>query len=135
MRYAIIENGRVANVANAEYPLADNWIEDDGTAQIGGIYDGAFYAAIEKLPTLEEYEQAIDNQLNLIAKEHGYDNIVSACSYAGAVNPYQVESMGFIRWRGMVWGYATEILNNVKNGIQSQPTIEDVIQGMPKYGD
>ena len=42
MRYAIVENDIVINVAISEHPLADNWIESDG-AQIGDIYaDGEF---------------------------------------------------------------------------------------------
>ena len=42
MKYAIIENGFVINVALADSPLADNWIEND-TAGIGWSYaDGVF---------------------------------------------------------------------------------------------
>lgn len=42
MRYAIIEDGKVINVAVANEPLADNWIASD-TAQIGDTYaDGEF---------------------------------------------------------------------------------------------
>lgn len=39
MKYAIIENGAVVNVALADEPLADNWNEA-GIAQIGWLYDG-----------------------------------------------------------------------------------------------
>ncbi|WRH62028.1 MAG: hypothetical protein RSE12_16900 [Fuscovulum sp.] len=40
MRYAIIENGIVANIALADAPLAENWIElpEDSEAQIGWTY-------------------------------------------------------------------------------------------------
>lgn len=42
MRYAIIENDKVTNVAVADEPLADNWIASD-SAQIGDTYaDGKF---------------------------------------------------------------------------------------------
>lgn len=37
MKYAIIENGVVVNVAVAEQPLDDNWIESD-IAAIGDLY-------------------------------------------------------------------------------------------------
>ena len=42
MRFAIVENGVVANVAVSDAPLADSWIASD-TAQIGDHYaDGQF---------------------------------------------------------------------------------------------
>lgn len=46
MRYAIIENGIVVNIAEAEAPLGAGWIADDGNARIGGSWDGsAFHPA------------------------------------------------------------------------------------------
>lgn len=42
MRYAIIEDGKVVNVAVADAPLAGNWIATD-SGQIGDTYaDGEF---------------------------------------------------------------------------------------------
>jgi hypothetical protein len=38
MEYAIIENNTVVNIAVANAPLADNWIESN-TAAIGDIYE------------------------------------------------------------------------------------------------
>ena len=42
MRYAIVENGAVINMAEANAPLAGNWIQSDAAA-IGDLYaDGLF---------------------------------------------------------------------------------------------
>lgn len=38
MKYAIIENGKVINVAKADAPLADNWVQSD-TAKKGDDYN------------------------------------------------------------------------------------------------
>ena len=38
--YAVIENGKVANIVLADAPLADNWVASD-VASIGWDYDGA----------------------------------------------------------------------------------------------
>ena len=38
MRFAIIEDGKVANVAISDDPFADNWIASD-TAAIGDLYE------------------------------------------------------------------------------------------------
>jgi hypothetical protein len=44
MKYAIIENGVVTNVALADEALGINWIASD-TAQIGWAYDGSTFTA------------------------------------------------------------------------------------------
>lgn len=52
--YAIVENGKVINVALADGPLADNWIQSD-EAGIGWDYDGTnFIEPPEPAPTAEE---------------------------------------------------------------------------------
>lgn len=43
MRYAIVEDGKVVNVALADEPIADNWIESD-TAAIGNTYENGQFA-------------------------------------------------------------------------------------------
>jgi hypothetical protein len=40
--YAVIENGKVANIVLADAPLADNWVASD-VASIGWDYDGASF--------------------------------------------------------------------------------------------
>lgn len=46
-RYAIVEGGIVVNVAVAEYPIAENWIESE-SANIGDLYiDGEFIKPLE----------------------------------------------------------------------------------------
>lgn len=50
MRFVILENNIVANIALADGPLAENWIEND-TAGIGWSYDGKTFTA--PLPPVE----------------------------------------------------------------------------------
>jgi len=50
MKYAIIELGRVVNVAIADSPMGDNWIEDEA-AGIGWTYsNGVFTAPVAPTP-------------------------------------------------------------------------------------
>lgn len=57
MRYAIIENNTVVNVAVADQPLADNWIEA-GSAAIGDTYDnGQFSKPVPVVDPLEYQRQ------------------------------------------------------------------------------
>jgi hypothetical protein len=44
-RFAVIQDGNVVNLVEAEEPLFDNWIADDGSARIGGIWTGTTFEA------------------------------------------------------------------------------------------
>lgn len=51
MKYAIIENGIVINIALADAPMGDDWIEATDAAHIGGTWNGkAFGPAPEGQP-------------------------------------------------------------------------------------
>lgn len=65
--YAIVENGKVVNVALSDAPLADNWIASD-QAQIGWDYDGTnFIAPPEPDYIAELTEQARKERNRLLA--------------------------------------------------------------------
>jgi hypothetical protein len=67
MKYAIIENEKVANIAKAESPLADNWVQADDSVKIGQLYsDGVFSGP---LLTLEDLENLREQRKNVIRKE------------------------------------------------------------------
>lgn len=61
MRYAIVENGKVVNVAVAEQALNESWIQSDG-AQIGHLYNGQDFSEPSK--TLEEAKSEKIAELN-----------------------------------------------------------------------
>ncbi len=86
--------------------------------------------------TKEIAEYIIQEHLNNIARSYGYDNILSACSYAGYENPYQDESKRFIKWRGSVWYTAYQVLQEVENGDREPPSSkEELIALLPKFED
>jgi hypothetical protein len=61
MKYAIIENNTVVNIAVAEQPLADNWIEA-GTAAIGDTYENGQFIRPEPVvdPLAYQAERAAE---------------------------------------------------------------------------
>ena len=134
MRYAIIENNVVVNVAVSDFPLAGNWVEDNGSAQIGGAYDGAFHPAPPIVPTVQQYEDSVQAHLDFVAQSKGYDSILSACSYAAEINQFQTESKSFIVWRSQVWGYCYQVLQDVQGGSRDAPAIKELIAELPKFG-
>lgn len=79
----------------------------------------------------KEFEGAIQQYLDSRAKAAGYDNILSACSYASAPNPFQTESISFVVWRGNVWAYCYQELAKVSSGARILPTVEEIISELP----
>jgi hypothetical protein len=49
-KYAIIEDGKVVNIAKANEALADNWVQSDSAA-IGDLYDGTTFTRPPAPPT------------------------------------------------------------------------------------
>ena len=95
MRYAVIENGVVVNVALADAPLAANWIQSD-TAAIGDLYaDGAF----AKPPT--QQTPVPDEVTNAQAREALIRSGISIASVNSAIqaitNPVERE-VAFVQW-------------------------------------
>lgn len=86
-------------------------------------------------PTLDEIRRGITNaiqaHLDTTAQGKGYDNIVSACSYAGYENVFQAEAVAFGQWRAAVWAYCYVELEKVLKGERPMPTIEEIISELP----
>lgn len=78
-----------------------------------------------------EFTSAIQSHLDSVAQAKGYDNIVSACSYAGAPNPFQQEAIAFVAWRGAVWDYCYKELAKVTSGARAIPTIAELLGELP----
>ena len=80
---------------------------------------------------IDQFESGVQSHLDTKAQEAGYDNILTACSYAGAPNPFEAESKTFVTWRGNVWAYCYSELQKVIAGTRPMPTLEDIISELP----
>ena len=78
MKYAIIENGVVTNVALADSPLASNWVASDA-ASIGWAYDGAnFTAPAVYVPTLAEQSSSVRSKRTGLLKETDWTQLADS---------------------------------------------------------
>ena len=94
MRYAIVNDGVVVNVATSEHPLESHWIASE-TAAIGDIYDGQGFTRPEPpvvVPAIVSMRQA-----RLALLDAGLLDDVDA-AMSGASPADQIE-----------WEYATEV--------------------------
>jgi hypothetical protein len=88
-------------------------------------------------PTPEEiikgYEDAVQAYLDQTAQNRDYDNTYTCLSYLSSTNEtWKTESNIFNAWRDKVWEKCHEILNKVLNGEIAQPSIEELIEQLPK---
>lgn len=93
--------------------------------------DAATVASLPLDQLILVFEVAVQSYLDQSAQSCGYDNITTACSYAGAANPFQTEAQSFVTWRGNVWAYCYQALDDVKTGTRPMPTIEQIISELP----
>jgi hypothetical protein len=82
--FAIIENGKVVNVALSETALADNWIQSD-EAQIGWDYDGTSFTPPPPppAPTPEELAAEVRAQRNRLLAASDWTQLADARAALG----------------------------------------------------
>lgn len=113
--------------------------EDSICDYLGALKEG--YALGKYVKTAEEVyadkvahvEFMIQTHLDSKAREKGYENILSACSYAGHTNPFQAEGQAFVSWRGNVWAYCYQELEKVQAGTRAEPTVDEFILELPVF--
>jgi hypothetical protein len=82
---------------------------------------------------LKEYEDIVQAFLDKTAQSKGYDNTYTCLSYLSSTNKtWKTESNIFNGWRDQVWEKCHEILNSVIANEITQPTIDELIEQLPK---
>ncbi|AQW81365.1 hypothetical protein CPIN17260_1076 [Campylobacter pinnipediorum subsp. pinnipediorum] len=85
----------------------------------------------EKL--IQEFKDRVQAHLDEKAQEYGYDNIVSACSYAGYENEFKEEGEAFGRWRAKVWKMGYELLATLGSVDLNKINLDEVIKDLPEF--
>lgn len=80
---------------------------------------------------IQSFKDAIQATLDDAARAKNYDDIVSACSYAGYPNVFQAEAIAFGQWRANVWAYGYSELDKVIAGTRPVPTIVEILAELP----
>lgn len=76
---------------------------------------------------------AIQGEMDRQAQAHGYDSILSACSYAAQASgaPFQAQGAAFLAWRSTVWQEAYAKQAQVAAGTATMPTPAEAVAAMP----
>lgn len=92
---------------------------------------------VENTPNQEEIKQylinGVQNYMDKKAQEKGYDGILSACSYINSKNSrFDTEGEKARVWRSEVWEFCYAYLDDVLAGNRPIPTLEELIEELPK---
>jgi hypothetical protein len=88
-------------------------------------------------PTAAEKQAALVNAvqslLDASAKSRGYDNILSAVTYADepSVSIFASEGQAYRQWRSECWAYCYNRLEQVMEGAQEVPTAPQLLSDLP----
>lgn len=78
---------------------------------------------------------AVQTLLDSEAVAHGYDNIVSAVSYANSGHPvFGPEGQAFLSWRDECWQKLFDVMNTAFGSGAPAPTEAEVVAAMPVFG-
>lgn len=113
------------------------WAEYVAWYKAGGVADPLPPPPPPPPPTQAEIQarmtDAVQNYLDQTARTHGYDGILSACSYATDSHPpFAAEGKACVDWRGQVWATCYALLTQVDAGTIPIPTLDELIAQLPK---
>ncbi|OPA71836.1 hypothetical protein BB381_06780 [Campylobacter pinnipediorum subsp. caledonicus] len=103
--------------------------------------DGEYVAQIIETKSIQEYtkekliqefKDRVQAHLDEKANEHGYDNILSASSYAGYENDFQEEGKAFGVWKSKVWKTGYMILAEKGDQDPSTINLDELLEGLPE---
>lgn len=137
-RYTVWSPNNFGLITNVSYPhsVTQDFVWEQDDYWLGWVPDP------EPVPPtpeqqmqllVEQFTDAVQQHLDSKARSKGYDNIISACSYAAAPNPFQEESAQFVTWRGNVWAYCYQELAKVQAGTRLVPDIGVFLMELPAY--
>ncbi len=131
----------VHQIPEAAVPLSDEEHAALMSAQAGGYEivtgsDGRPVAVPPAPLSPEEIQQhimaAIQDRLDTFARSRGYDNILSAASYATSTNvTYQIEGQYAVQARDDTWAAAYAVLAEVMAGQRPMPAFDEVLAELP----
>lgn len=121
-------------IATWDPGLGEMVVRDATPEEVAEIDARAAVAATEaEAQAVAAYEAGVQQHLDSTAWLYGYDNLISAITYAEepAVEAFQIEGQAFRAWRSLVWIKCREVLAQYKAGERPAPTLDELIGELP----
>jgi len=94
----------------------------------------AEYQARKAAELIAAVHVAVQNLLDIKARERDYDGILSLCSYAASSHPrFGPEGRAGVVWRDNAWSTYYAIMDEVSEGLRPTPTVSEVLAEIPEF--
>lgn len=81
----------------------------------------------------KQFTASVQKWMDNKAQERGYDNIISACTYADSTDEkFAAEGKAAKEWRDKVWRHCYDVVAQVVSGNRDIPTISELLAELPK---
>lgn len=126
--FALLPVVRVTrDLSTSEYTKSEQSVSIDGSQYT------ITTTIVDLPPTQEMYASAIQSHIDATARALGYESGFALATYAtSTVVQWRKEAEAFCAWRDSVWKHAYAVLESVTSGTTKQPTIAELISGLPK---
>lgn len=138
--YALLANTKFVMRSDNQYvpttdPANSDYIAYLAWVAVGNTATPYVAPVLTQAAQITAVTTAIQAQLDATAQAHGYDDCISACSYAAqAVGaPFQAEGAAFLAWRSAVWAQAYVVLAEVQAGTATMMTPAQGVADMPPF--
>jgi hypothetical protein len=85
-----------------------------------------------KTEIIASVTESIQAHLDATARTHGYDGILSACTYAtSTIAKFKAEGQACVNWRDSVWSTCYVAMVAVESGKLEAPTADALIASLP----
>lgn len=91
----------------------------------------AFIADQATGPTVEDYDRALTDHLDAVARERRWDNRITCALRAGFPGPWHNEGVAFAAWMDACNAQSYQLWQDVAAGQTQQPTIDAFIASLP----
>ncbi len=128
MRYvALMDGNTVINVNTAEvtWVLPSGFREATPDVKVGWQWNGSSFFDPDSVPrplTIADFERALDNHLDRVAKVKRYNDRFTCALRAGYPGPFQAEGQAFAAWMDSCNMVAYTQLQSVASGQTELPT-------------
>lgn len=81
---------------------------------------------------IAQIQIVVQDYLDSVAKQKGYDNILSLCTYAtSSIRKFHTEGQAGVDWRDACWAKCYEVLYAVQTGSRPWLTVEELLAELP----